>query len=265
MEGFFYFRKIYSVDILRKCMKNLKRFNCIVCGKKFETKYDSQKYCGNSCRNKSYYQRKGKGNLKKYYEENKDRIKERKKKWGKEYRKKPEVILKHRLLQKEYAKKYPERIKVYKETYRSSKKGKETTYKYNLSKSKKKISKKYEQSNKGKLSTRRYLKSEKGRLTNKRYYQTETYKKNRRHGVRKYRAKKRKLIHNFTKKEWEEVLKSTKGICLMCNKFVGTDKMELDHIVPISKAIECFVYTIKDVQPICRTCNRSKGNKVKSL
>ncbi|MFH1608287.1 MAG: HNH endonuclease signature motif containing protein [archaeon] len=238
---------------------------CIVCEKEFETKYSSQKHCSSRCRNKLYYQRKGKKVLRRYYEKNKDKIRIRKREWGREYRKKPEVKLKKRLLAKKYSEKYPEKIKARKEKYMSSEKGKETIYKYNRSKSRKTSSKRYEQSDKGKSCVKKYLNSGKGKATKKKYYQTETYGKNRRHGVRKYRAKKRKLIHSFTKKEWEKLLKLTKGICPRCNKFVGIDKMELDHIVPISKVIEGFVYNIKDVQPLCMPCNRSKGARIKAL
>lgn len=78
---------------------------------------------------------------------------------------------------------------------------------------------------------------------------------------RKYKAKKKELIHDFTKEEWKNKLKSTFGICPKCKKFVGISKLELDHTPAISKAFAGFVYKINNVNPLCRSCNAKKHNK----
>ena len=77
------------------------------------------------------------------------------------------------------------------------------------------------------------------------------------------RAKERKIIHQFTKEMWEKKLKLTNGICPLCKKDVGIMNLELDHILPLSKVPEGFVYTINDIQPLCRSCNASKNSKIK--
>lgn len=78
----------------------------------------------------------------------------------------------------------------------------------------------------------------------------------------KRRAKIRQLIHNFTWNEWKEKLNVTEGICPMCNKYVGIDKLTLDHIIPICKAPVGFIYNIDDVQPLCFLCNSKKSDKI---
>ena len=55
----------------------------------------------------------------------------------------------------------------------------------------------------------------------------------------------------------------------MCESSVRIDKLTLDHIYPVSKALKDYnktqikrVYTINDVQPLCKRCNCSKNNKI---
>jgi len=96
---------------------------------------------------------------------------------------------------------------------------------------------------------------------NLRKRQSESVKKNGRNGTRRYRLRKSKLIEIFTMKEWLNKLDETNGYCPKCNIFVGKNKLELDHIIPISKATIGFAYTINDIQPLCRSCNSKKGNK----
>lgn len=81
----------------------------------------------------------------------------------------------------------------------------------------------------------------------------------------KYREKKKQLIHKYTLQEWKEKLVKTTGICPMCNKYVGIEKLTLDHIIPVSKAPMGFVYSIDDVQPLCKECNSKKNNKIKDV
>ena len=78
----------------------------------------------------------------------------------------------------------------------------------------------------------------------------------------KRRAKKKLLNETYTTMDWIKKLDSTKGICPGCGKFVGKNKLELDHIIPISKAPEGFIYTIDDIQPLCKPCNCKKGDKL---
>ena len=53
------------------------------------------------------------------------------------------------------------------------------------------------------------------------------------------------------------------GTCPECKKITSEgNPMCLDHIIPISKAPKGMVYKIDDVQPLCRQCNSSKGDKI---
>jgi len=107
-----------------------------------------------------------------------------------------------------------------------------------------------------------YVKTPKGKLAMRKYRQTENGRLSTRNGNRNYRARKRGIVHDFTEDEWQQKLKSTNGICPMCDKNVGIDKLALDHIIPVSKAPVGLVYTIDDVQPLCGSCNSQKGNKI---
>jgi len=95
-----------------------------------------------------------------------------------------------------------------------------------------------------------YRKSPKGRLIRQ-------FVKHRR------REREREVSHSFTKSEWLNKIKLTKGICPVCkNPFdENLHKITLDHNPPISKAPKGFVYTINDIEPICFLCNSKKGNR----
>lgn len=69
-----------------------------------------------------------------------------------------------------------------------------------------------------------------------------------------------KITHAFDYDEWLDKLNKTKGICPGCKKNVGIEHLTLDHILPVSKVPAGFVYTINDVQPLCKSCNSRKGN-----
>lgn len=68
-------------------------------------------------------------------------------------------------------------------------------------------------------------------------------------------------IPEFTLAEWKECMLHFKGCCAYCGKPEGrakADKLDRDHLVPISKGGK----TIKtNIVPACRTCNRGRGNR----
>lgn len=70
----------------------------------------------------------------------------------------------------------------------------------------------------------------------------------------------KKVKHLFSVKEWLFKKERTKGVCPFCNKFVGINNITLDHIIPISKVVNNFEYTIDMVQPMCFSCNTRKHN-----
>ena len=77
---------------------------------------------------------------------------------------------------------------------------------------------------------------------------------------RSYNRKRRRILRlvqgRHSLKEWLELRASTKGICPCCKKKVGLSKLSLDHIIPISKGGTDYIWNI---QPLCLSCNSSKG------
>ena len=73
-------------------------------------------------------------------------------------------------------------------------------------------------------------------------------------------GKLKSVYHDFTYKQWINKVSLTKGYCPKCKKFIGINKLTLDHIFPLSKAPIGLLYTINDVRPICKPCNSRKGN-----
>ena len=103
---------------------------------------------------------------------------------------------------------------------------------------------------------------EKVQIAKKLYRASEQGKLSSQKDCRNRRARIKKVVHNFTLKEWKNKLKQTKGYCPSCNKFVGILKLSLDHTLPISKVKEGFIYTINEVNPLCKSCNSKKYNKI---
>ncbi len=78
---------------------------------------------------------------------------------------------------------------------------------------------------------------------------------------RRREVKKRNVVENFSNQEWKKKLLNTKGICPKCEKYIGLDKLTIDHTPPISKVPIGFVYIIDHVSPLCISCNSIKGNR----
>lgn len=78
---------------------------------------------------------------------------------------------------------------------------------------------------------------------------------------RRRKAKKRGAIELFTNEQWLKKLEKSNGICPTCKKFVGMGRLTIDHTPPISKIQEGFIYTIKNISPLCASCNSKKNNK----
>lgn len=58
--------------------------------------------------------------------------------------------------------------------------------------------------------------------------------------------------------DWNDIKERYNHRCANCQKQEPDIKLELDHIVPLSKS-GCHEAT--NIQPLCRSCNGSKGNK----
>lgn len=98
---------------------------------------------------------------------------------------------------------------------------------------------------------------EKFKERRKRYNQYN--KEQRKNAVNRRRALKQKIIETFDRSSVQTIIDSCNGICPNCGK---EGEITLDHILPISKAPKWYIYTIEDVQPLCRSCNSSKGTSL---
>lgn len=61
---------------------------------------------------------------------------------------------------------------------------------------------------------------------------------------------------SHTREEWNKIRDATKGICSICKRDVGTMKMTIDHIKPLSKGGSNY---ISNIRAICRSCNSKLG------
>ncbi|MBE3094083.1 MAG: HNH endonuclease [Actinobacteria bacterium] len=97
---------------------------------------------------------------------------------------------------------------------------------------------------------------------NKKYYSSEKGKESLHRGKIKRREKLNNIIHSFSYGDWLDKLKLTNGYCPKCKMYVGIDNLTLDHILPISKVEFKHIYTINDIQPLCKSCNCKKSDKL---
>jgi len=105
-----------------------------------------------------------------------------------------------------------------------------------------------------------YSKSEIGRNINKvaskKYRKTDNGIMTARLG--KYVRRVREGGGTIKRSEWIEKLKIVGNKCTYCS---STNSIELDHIVPLSKG---GINSIQNAQPLCRSCNRKKSNRILS-
>lgn len=184
--------------------------------------------------------------LKRYRSKNKDKLKKQFKEWRKE----------NKAERKEYMEKWRKENKEHIYQYQKNwdKENKDKRKGYDAMRDKEKIKE---------IRRKGYQKHRLKRLKDmKKYQKTKRGKEVSKTTQRNRRAKMKNIIHDFSTKEWLSKLAETKGICPECKLFVGVENLTLDHIHPISKAENGQVYTIKDVQPLCRGCNSKKGNKI---
>lgn len=104
----------------------------------------------------------------------------------------------------------------------------------------------------------RYRNDEEFRERMKKYSIFARKKNIQKHYIREhlYRAKRRNAEGKFTLEEWQEILKKNNFQCIMC----GTKaNLSIDHIIPLSKNGTNYVWNL---QPLCRSCNSRKNNKL---
>jgi 5-methylcytosine-specific restriction endonuclease McrA len=157
---------------------------------------------------------------------------------------------------KGYKIKNKEKIREYKRQYYQKKQ------KYYFKRPEVKARKKEYEKNPKRVEYRKRYRKEKGTEYAIKYYNTIQGHTLRILNSSKRRVREKNIKEAFTKEEWINKLNLTNGYCPKCNKFVGINKLTLDHSPPISKVPCFFVYTIKNIEPLCNECNASKNNKI---
>lgn len=76
------------------------------------------------------------------------------------------------------------------------------------------------------------------------------------------RARKQGNGGSFTAAEWQALVTQYDHRCLMCGKQEPAIMLTMDHVVPISQGGS---NDISNIQPLCSTCNSSKGAKTLDL
>lgn len=118
-------------------------------------------------------------------------------------------------------------------------------------------SKAFQQTEAGKAAKEAWLESEKGkestRLKFQRYRKTPKGKANKARADHKRRITERVIISTLTDVEWADIKTKYKNRCVYCGE---KRKLEIDHIVPISKGGD---HIKENVVPCCHSCNAKKG------
>lgn len=74
-----------------------------------------------------------------------------------------------------------------------------------------------------------------------------------------YRHNRRADIKSFFNVDlWKEKLNKLEHKCQICLNVFPENKLEIDHIIPITKG---GIGTLANIQPLCRSCNAKKGNR----
>jgi hypothetical protein len=79
---------------------------------------------------------------------------------------------------------------------------------------------------------------------------------------KKRRALKMGAKGSHTFGEWELLKKQYNYTCPICNRKEPNIKLTEDHIIPLSKGGSNW---IENIQPLCRSCNSRKGNRIKKV
>jgi 5-methylcytosine-specific restriction endonuclease McrA len=76
-----------------------------------------------------------------------------------------------------------------------------------------------------------------------------------------YKHRKRGAVGSHTKQEWNSLKEHYLFMCVCCKRHEPEVEITEDHIIPISRGGSNF---IENIQPLCRSCNGRKFNKIKN-
>lgn len=82
------------------------------------------------------------------------------------------------------------------------------------------------------------------------------------HVGRQRRLAKERQAHDdgtVTRKSWRAMVLHYRHHCLRCGLKHKFRQLSMDHVLPISRG---GAHTIKNLQPLCLSCNAKKGNKI---
>jgi len=73
------------------------------------------------------------------------------------------------------------------------------------------------------------------------------------------RAREYGCTADLTAQQWIDILNKSEGFCCYCNRFVGKEKLCLDHLIPVTKGGGT---TLQNVVAACSPCNREKSDQL---
>lgn len=136
-------------------------------------------------------------------------------------------------------------VNTYNKTYHQSDKGKQAQ-------------KRYDMSTKGKRKARRYNRSDKGRQKYVRFRQSDKGQQSRKQDEAIRRTRETQAGGGYSISQWFNLCEFYDFHCLSCRQRLPFKRLTVDHIKPVSKGGSSFIWNL---QPLCETCNKSKGNK----
>jgi len=211
---------------------------CVWCGKKisrYKSTIKTKNYCSVLCRSKAQYNpnalKRNREYINKKSIENKNKnIKLYRQKGRERYQKNKENI---RIQRKTYNDKNREHVKAYHKKYYETHKDRKT-YVQNM----------WNAKNKSKVKSIK----DKYRILHKDEIAV------------KYNVRKRiQEKGDLTGKQWACIKKTNNYTCLKCHRKEPEIILTIDHIIPIIKGGE---HTANNIQPLCRSCNSSKHDKI---
>lgn len=75
------------------------------------------------------------------------------------------------------------------------------------------------------------------------------------HLTKKYQARRKGAVGSHSLEEWLDLCRNSDNRCLCCGR---KGKLTKDHIIPLSRGGSDY---INNIQPLCVSCNSSKGNR----